>query len=248
MKNQFLSTFLIASVFLPVSSVAFAESPLRSDRRSPDENSLKESGTENSAGADPINGAALKARSEMNFFEKPGSGWIIQGVPTLAMGAAFIAAGMFPSPVVFFLFAPGVVLGVGGGLMVGLGDDRNNKFDVGQIDYTSPMAGYVAGGAINMVIGALVTCGGSAIYRTSNAKGLGIGTLVTGGVYMGYGLGFFIYGLAYDFKKDADQLPPVKKVLGSLTPFVGCTGGMCDGNTTRTTGRETYFGGIRGEF
>ena len=139
-----------------------------------------------------------------------------------------------------------------GAIMIGVGATRNKDFSNGEIDYTSPATAYIAGGAVNTVIGTGIVVGGSLVLKNGSPKnmawGLGSSILAVGAAYTGYGLGFLIYGATADFEKKAGKQASIHGVFGSLTPFVGCTGGMCDGNTTRATGRETYFAGIRGEF
>jgi len=209
----------------------------------------------NPAGKDLSQLVLSKDRKEMDFLLKPGSGWITQGVPPLVLGIPPLIYGALAMswPVIGAPFlASGLVLTASGAIMIGVGDTKNDNFVSGESDYVSPADGYMTGGAINTFLGAGMIAGGAYLIHYNEAvtghRNLGISMVTIGSAYAAYGIGFFAYGLTTNFEKEAGKQAGLKKVASSLTPFVGCTGGMCDGNTNRATGRETYFGGIRGEF
>jgi len=184
----------------------------------------------------------------ISFAIKPGSGWLLSGVSLLVSGSASLIiggavfasqnkdnpfSGLGESVGTYFYMLPGTVMFAAGIGMLGYGISQNYKFDRDQIAYESPAIGYIAGGAIDLAIGGL----------SCVVMNLGVGIPM-----LAFGIGFLSYGLATDFQKKFNEQSKAIKVLGSLAPYVGCTGGMCDGNTNRATGRETYFAGIRGEF
>lgn len=200
----------------------------------------------------------LRERSEVPFMEKPGSGWIIGSIPVLSLGTAATVAGAVMSAStctgdlcgigtvvgMITLFSGLAVAGAGAG-MVGYGVVQNNHYADGTMDYISPATGYIAGGAINAAIGlGAMIAGGVATSPTSEG---GIYLLAGGSVFAAYGLAFGLYGGLKDFSRNSKE-SAIEKTFRSLTPYIGCAGGMCDGNISKTTGRETYFGGLRGEF
>jgi len=211
----------------------------------------------------PIEGELAKYfndRIDMDFLLKPGSGWILQGIVPIVTGVPMTILFGFcislnkafnPNSDTYPLYLPlftGLAATVAGTFMIGYGAIQNGKFEKGETEYLSPATGYIAGGSINLLIGGGAITGGTLLLKWNKDPLIGEVMTSLGGVFAAYGLGFFIYGLANDFEKKAGSQANLKRILGSLTPFVGCTGGMCDGNGSKATGRETYFAGIKGEF
>ncbi|MFA6032791.1 MAG: hypothetical protein WC889_07840 [Myxococcota bacterium] len=202
--------------------------------------------------------ADLYLRDLLDFKLKPGSGWILGGIPQIVQGVPTLIAGigllatpcsgwgcMANAYVLYFMAIPGAVLTASGGAFVGYGVSQNSKYADGRIDYASPSAGYIATGAVNTAVGVGLIIP-FAMYAPK--ENLGIGMMALGAANVAYGLGFLIYGASTDFAKEALQKTALQKAASSLSPYFSCTGGSCDGYTNRTTGREAYVGGLRGEF
>ena len=199
----------------------------------------------------------LDDREQMQFLLKPGSGLIMQGIPQLAIGVPLMLFGVctmgrgdwYGLTMGFFPLLGGLLLTVSGSAMIGVGTVRNNDFESGKIDYFSPGGDYIGGGIANLFIGTVLVVGGSiSIRKDTPSVNWGAAGVAIGSVFFSYGVGFLVFGSVTDFEARSGKQYKIKRFVGSLSPFVGCTGGMCDGNTSRATGRETYFAGIGGEF
>jgi hypothetical protein len=230
----------VLSALIPLAAILAASSPAAAEDAPPRKSS-----------------AELSLRDDLDYMLKPGSGWIIGGIPLVVEGVASIAMGIALVPngdmlagILLLSFASsGVVLIATGGAFIGYGVSRNNKYIDGRIDYVSPSTGYIATGATNIVVGLgleiplLVLSSEQSMKEPLTVTGLTLGAF-----NVAYGLGFLLYGALYDFEKQAGEKTRLHKTASSIRPYFGCTGGMCDGHTSRATGREAYVGGIRGEF
>jgi len=186
-----------------------------------DEKQEKESMGEATADRAP----SANLRKDLDFMLKPGSGWIIGGASLLTLGVPTLLFGSIAA-VQFFMI--------------------NSPF--GFVCLAPGLALTITGGAVFMAIGTSIAASSMAfVAHPDDTNAVAVLTSV-GGVFFSYGLGFLLCGALTDFKKETERKTALQKAASSLSPYFSCTGGSCDGYTNRTTGREAYVGGLRGEF